>query len=69
MDSIADTKSNEYGERQMSSKNVPTNPKLWAKAQAAAKRKYAVHPSAYSNSFAAKKYRAEGGKWKKAKSK
>jgi len=46
-------------------KNVPTNPSLWAECQAWAKRTYDVHPSAYSNAGAAKRYRDKGGKWKK----
>jgi hypothetical protein len=29
-------------------KNKPTNPQLWGKAIAAAKRKYTVYPSAYA---------------------
>jgi hypothetical protein len=54
----------------MASKPVPTSPAKWAKAQAEAKRKYKVHPSAYSNSYAAKRYKAMGGGWKsKPKSK
>lgn len=48
-------------------KNVPTNPSLWAECQAWAKRTYEVHPSAYSNAGAARRYRQKGGKWKKSK--
>ena len=44
--------------------NVPTNPTLWDKAIAAAKRKYDVYPSAYANAFASKWYKDKGGKWK-----
>jgi len=46
------------------SKPKPTNPSLWAKAQAEAKRKFKVHPSAYSNSYASKRYKEMGGRWK-----
>ena len=50
--------------------NVPTNPSLWSKAKAAAKRKFDVYPSAYANAFASKWYKERGGKWKtKSKSK
>ena len=49
----------------MASKNVPSNPSLWSKAQAEARRKFKVHPSAYSNAFASKRYKAMGGTWKK----
>jgi predicted kinase len=47
--------------------NVPTNPDLWDKAIAAAKRKYDVYPSAYANAFASKWYGDKGGKWRKKK--
>lgn len=45
-------------------KNVPTNPKLWAKFKAQAKSKFDVYPSAYANGWAAKQYKAAGGGWK-----
>lgn len=45
-------------------KPKPTNPKLWKASLAQAKRKYDVHPSAYSNSYAAKVYKKKGGRWK-----
>jgi len=45
--------------------NVPTNPKLWSRAKAAAKAKYDVYPSAYANGFASKWYKERGGGWKK----
>ena len=44
--------------------NTPQNPDLWSKCQAEAKRKFQVHPSAYSNSFAAKRYKELGGTWR-----
>ena len=44
--------------------NTPQNPDLWSKCQAEAKRKFRVHPSAYSNSFAAKRYKELGGTWR-----
>ena len=47
-------------------KNVPTNPSLWAKMKAQAKAKFDVYPSAYANGWAAKKYKAAGGGWKKS---
>ena len=47
-------------------KNVPTNPALWAKFKAQAKAKFDVYPSAYANGWAAKKYKAAGGGWKKS---
>ena len=45
-------------------KNVPTNPKLWAKFKSQAKSKFDVYPSAYANGWAAKQYKAAGGSWK-----
>ena len=47
-------------------KNVPTNPALWSKFKSQAKAKFDVYPSAYANGWAAKKYKAAGGGWKKA---
>lgn len=49
---------------EMNEKNVPTNPKLWAKFKAQAKAKFDVYPSAYANGWAAKQYKAAGGGWK-----
>ncbi len=45
--------------------NEPTNKALWSRAQAWARSKYDVHPSAYSNSAAAKWYKSKGGGWRK----
>ena len=47
--------------------NEPTNPELWDKAIAAAKREYDVYPSAYANAFASKWYKDKGGDWKTKK--
>ena len=46
-------------------KNVPTNPSKWAYYKGQAKKKFDVFPSAYANAWAAKKYKAAGGSWKK----
>ena len=46
-------------------KNVPTNPSKWAYYKGQAKKKFDVYPSAYANAWAAKKYKAAGGGWKK----
>lgn len=45
-------------------KNVPTNPKLWARAKSLAKSKFDVYPSAYANGWASKWYKSKGGGWK-----
>ncbi len=44
--------------------NEPTNPSLWSKAKALAKKKFDVYPSAYANGWAAKYYKSKGGGWK-----
>ena len=43
----------------------PTNPKLYSRVKAEAKRKFAVYPSAYANGWASKWYKKRGGGWKK----
>jgi hypothetical protein len=53
--------------KKSSGKNVPNNPSLWASCQAWAKRTFDVHPSAYSNGAASKRYKAKGGTWRKEK--
>ncbi len=53
--------------KKSSGKNVPNNPSLWASCQAWAKKTYDTHPSAYSNSGAARRYKQKGGTWRKAK--
>ena len=49
------------------SKNCPTDAGKWAASKAAAKAKFDVYPSAYSNGWAAKNYKSKGGGWKKCK--
>lgn len=46
-------------------KNVPTDPTKWSYYKGQAKKKFDVYPSAYANAWAAKKYKAAGGGWKK----
>ena len=41
----------------------PSNPALWSRAKAAAKKKYKVFPSAYASAYASKWYKEKGGKW------
>lgn len=47
-------------------KNTPTDPSLWARAKAAAKKKFDVYPSAYANGWAVQWYKKHGGGWKKS---
>jgi len=44
--------------------NEPTNPALWSRAKAMAKKKFDVYPSAYANGWAAKYYKSKGGGWR-----
>ena len=53
--------------KKSSGKNIPNNPSLWASCQAWAKANYDVHPSAYSNAGAARRYKQKGGTWRKSK--
>ena len=46
-------------------KNVPTDASKWSYYKGQAKKKFDVYPSAYANAWAAKKYKAAGGGWKK----
>ena len=48
-------------------KNVPTDKSKWAYYKSQAKKKFDVYPSAYANAWAAKKYKAAGGGWRKTK--
>lgn len=46
------------------SKNVPTDPKLYARVKAAAKKKFDVYPSAYANAWLVQEYKRRGGGYK-----
>lgn len=43
---------------------VPTNPSLYARVKAQAKRKFKVYPSAYANGWLVKTYKAKGGRYR-----
>ena len=45
-------------------KPVPTNPKLYARVKAQAKRKFKVNPSAYANGWLVNTYKAKGGRYR-----
>jgi hypothetical protein len=47
-------------------KNTPTKPSKWSYYKSQAKKKFDVYPSAYANAWAAKKYKAAGGGWRKS---
>ena len=43
------------------SSNKPTNPALYARVKAEAKRKFDVYPSAYANAWLVRTYKKRGG--------
>ena len=45
-------------------KSTPTNKALYARVKAAAKRKFAVYPSAYANAWRVREYKKRGGKYR-----
>jgi hypothetical protein len=47
------------------SRNIPTKPKLYASVKAAAKRKFAVYPSAYANAWLVRTYKKRGGGYRR----
>ena len=42
---------------------TPTNPELYKRVKAAAKRKFDVFPSAYASSWLVREYKKRGGKY------
>ena len=50
------------------SKNIPSNPELYAKVKSAAKAKFDVYPSAYANGWLVQEYKRRGGKYKSVSS-
>ena len=46
-------------------RNVPTNKKLYARVKAAARRKFAVYPSAYANAWLVREYKKRGGRYRR----
>jgi hypothetical protein len=54
-------------EENIEEENQPTNPALWSRAKALAKKKFDVYPSAYANGWASKWYKSKGGGWKSVK--
>ena len=50
-------------------RNIPTNSKLYARVKAAAKRKFAVYPSAYANAWLVREYKKRGGRYRRGSKK
>ena len=48
------------------SSNKPTNPALYARVKAEAKRKFDVYPSAYANAWLVRTYKKRGGGYRSA---
>ena len=46
-------------------RNVPTNKKLYARVKTAARRKFAVYPSAYANAWLVRTYKKRGGGYRR----
>jgi len=46
-------------------RNIPTNSKLYARVKAAARRKFAVYPSAYANAWLVREYKKRGGRYRR----
>ena len=44
-------------------RNIPTNRKLYARVKSAARRKFAVYPSAYANAWLVRTYKKRGGRY------
>ena len=47
-------------------KAVPTNPALYARVKAEAKKKFTVYPSAYANGWLVRTYKKRGGGYRTA---
>lgn len=54
-------KSKSSSESKKRSGSTPTNPTLYAKVKAEAKKKFKVYPSAYANGWLVKEYKRRGG--------
>ena len=46
-------------------RNIPINSKLYSTVKAAARRKFAVYPSAYANAWLVREYKKRGGKYRR----
>ena len=49
----------------MATRNEPTDKALYSRVKAAAKRKFAVYPSAYANAWLVREYKKRGGTYRK----
>jgi hypothetical protein len=49
----------------VATRNEPTDKALYSRVKAAAKRKFAVYPSAYANAWLVREYKKRGGTYQK----
>ena len=49
--------------------NIPVNKALYSRVKAAAKKKFAVYPSAYANAWLVREYKSRGGTYRVGKEK
>ena len=61
------TKKKSSKKKSSKSKAVPTNPALYARVKAEAKRKFKVYPSAYANGWLVRTYKKRGGGYRTKK--
>jgi hypothetical protein len=64
---MARTKKKPAKKKSSKSKAVPTNPSLYARVKAEAKRKFKVYPSAYANGWLVREYKKRGGGYRTKK--
>lgn len=57
----------EEGKKKKKKKPIPTDPELYARVKAEAKRKFKVYPSAYANAWLVKTYKKRGGGYRMGK--
>ena len=46
-------------------RNIPINSTLYSRVKAAARRKFAVYPSAYANAWLVREYKKRGGRYRR----
>ena len=64
---MARTKKKPAKKKSSKSKAVPTNPSLYARVKAEAKRKFKIYPSAYANGWLVREYKKRGGGYRTKK--
>lgn len=57
----------EFDSEEIKSVNIPTNPELYSRVKAEAKKKFNVYPSAYANAWLVREYKKRGGGYRVGK--